>query len=91
MYQLRQVQLVEEKGILWGLVLSEVIEVDFSHQYQNLWKTYSLSIDDENWELFYEKGRLVVGTYSDEEGAKGVSLNAYNLIVYKELQEYFGK
>lgn len=77
---------------LWGgPVLSEVIEEDSSHQYRDMWKTYYPGIDDENWELFYEKGRLVTGTYSDDVGAKGVSLNAYHFMVYNELQEYFGE
>lgn len=74
---------------LWGgPQLSDFIPESQSLQYRDIWKQYKRGLNDQNWEQFRENGRLVTAYWTNggEEAAKGICLDAMNLVVYNELK-----
>lgn len=97
--QLPREDYIEAENLkLWAApVLEEVISEEESEAYQILWEDLQPGLNEENWQEFSEIASLVTVVCASGEQAfpkfdkNGVSLDAYNLIVYQELEERFDK
>lgn len=97
--QLPREDYIEAENLkLWAApVLEEVISEEESEAYQILWEDLQPGLNEENWQEFSETASLVTVVCASGEQAfpkfdkNGVSLDAYNLIVYQELKERFDK
>ena len=72
---------------LWGNapVVSAVEEEDRSY-FQENWSYYVFGLNEDTWDAFSEKGRMVTISCSTDPDNPYVQFNAYNLAVYNELK-----